>query len=98
MSNILSYYRQLDDLRRVAGADNEGALRPAFQNLLAAVGEEHELILYTEYPFPSPQGTTLRADGALIDRVRLVHGWWEAKDEKDNLEREIELKISKGYP
>ncbi|KOR28444.1 hypothetical protein TI04_10970, partial [Achromatium sp. WMS2] len=60
--------------------------------------EEHELILYTEYPFPSPQGTTLRADGALIDRVRLVHGWWEAKDEKDNLEREIELKISKGYP
>ncbi|KOR27727.1 hypothetical protein TI04_12700 [Achromatium sp. WMS2] len=49
MSDIQNYYRQLDDLRRVAGADNEGALRPAFQNLLAAVGEEHSTFKTIKY-------------------------------------------------
>jgi hypothetical protein len=69
---IQTYYRKLDDLRRIAGADNEGALRSAFQGLLESIGNEYQLILYNEYPFKSPTGATLRADGTLVDRVRLV--------------------------
>ncbi len=85
MNHLQEYWRELDDLRRIAGADNEGALRQAFQNLLRNVGQEHQLILFAEYPFKAPDGANLRADGVLLDRLRLVHGWWEAKDEKDDL-------------
>lgn len=33
----------------------------------------------------------------MLDRVRLVHGWWEDKDQ-DDLDREIAAKRAKGYP
>jgi len=98
MSHIQTYWRKLDDLRNISGASNESALRRAFENLLEAIGEEHQLILYPEYQFKSPTGANLRADGVLVDRLRLVHGWWEAKDEKDDLDKEIAAKLAKGYP
>jgi predicted helicase len=98
MSHIQTYWRKLDDLRNISGADNESALRRAFENLLETIGEEHQLILYPEYQFKSPTGANLRADGVLVDRLRLVHGWWEAKDEKDDLDKEIAAKLAKGYP
>ena len=37
-------------------------------------------------------------DGALVDLYHLPHGYWEAKDEKDDLAREVERKLDKGYP
>ena len=95
---IQNYYRKLDDLRRIAGAENESSLRTAFQILLDTLGQEHGLILHNEYPFTASNGTQFRIDGALIDRIRLVHGYWEAKDEKDDLDKEIEIKLAKGYP
>jgi predicted helicase len=98
MNHLQDYWRELDDLRRVAGADNEGGLRRAFENLLRDIGQEQQLILYSEYPFKSANGASLRADGVLVDRLRLVHGWWEAKDEKDDLDKEIAAKLAKGYP
>ncbi|MDO9212291.1 MAG: N-6 DNA methylase [Methylococcales bacterium] len=97
-ATIQNYYRKLDDLRRIAGASNEGALRSAFQTLLETIGSEHSLILYNEYPFKAPNGAALRADGVLMDSLRQIHGWWEAKDEKDDLNKEIEVKLAKGYP
>ncbi len=95
---IHDYRRRLDDLRRIAGADNEGVLSPAFAGLLEDYGREHQLILAREWPFRGRDGTMLRADGVLLDRLRLAHGWWEAKDAKDHLDREIEAKLRKGYP
>lgn len=97
-ATLQNYYRKLDDLRRIAGASNEGALRSAFQTLLETIGSEHQLILYNEYPFKAPNGAALRADGVLMDSLRQIHGWWEAKDEKDDLNKEIEAKLAKGYP
>ncbi len=32
------------------------------------------------------------------DALRLTHGYWEAKDENDNLDQEIAKKLAKGYP
>ena len=98
MHYIHDYRRRLDDLRRIAGADNEGTLSPAFAGLLEDYGREHQLILAREWPFRGRDGTMLRADGVLLDRLRLAHGWWEAKDSKDHLDREIEAKLRKGYP
>ncbi|MGO9126372.1 MAG: type ISP restriction/modification enzyme [Terriglobales bacterium] len=37
-------------------------------------------------------------DGALLDLYHLPHGYWEAKDEKDDLAKEVQLKLDKGYP
>ncbi len=102
MHYIQNYYRELDDLRRIAGGSNEGELRRAFESLLKNIGEEHQLILKSEHqfePFKSTgKKTKLRADGVLVDRLRIVHGWWEAKDEKDDLDKEIVAKLDKGYP
>lgn len=97
-SYIQDYWRELDDLRRVAGAANEGTVSQAFASLLKASGQEHKLILKQQHEFKGKGGAGLRADGVLMDRLRLIHGWWEAKDSKDDLEKEIEAKLSKGYP
>ncbi|MEI7869138.1 MAG: type ISP restriction/modification enzyme [Candidatus Methylumidiphilus sp.] len=98
MSHIQTYRRELDDYRRVAGAENEGTVSQAFASLLKAEGAEHKLIFTQQHAFKSRDGAALRADGALVDRLRLVHGFWEAKDSKDDLDKEIAAKLAKGYP
>jgi hypothetical protein len=37
-------------------------------------------------------------DGALVDLYHLPHDYWEAKDEKDDLAKEVQFKLGKGYP
>jgi predicted helicase len=37
-------------------------------------------------------------DGALLYSLRVPFGYWEAKDEKDDLDAEIETKKRRGYP
>lgn len=37
-------------------------------------------------------------DGAVLDSFTLKHGFWEAKDLKDQLEKEIKKKLEQGYP
>jgi hypothetical protein len=34
----------------------------------------------------------------LVHALRVPFGYWEAKDEKDDLDAEIELKKRRGYP
>ena len=40
----------------------------------------------------------LRADGALVDEFNLPHGFWEAKESADDLDKEIKAKFALGYP
>ena len=37
-------------------------------------------------------------DGALMHDLRVPFGYWEAKDENDDLDAEIEKKFRRGYP
>src|SRR5712671_525339 len=37
-------------------------------------------------------------DGALVYDVRVPFGYWEAKDEEDDLDKEIAAKFRRGYP
>jgi len=39
MIEIQNYWCEFDELRRIAGAENESMLRAAFQNLLRDLGE-----------------------------------------------------------
>jgi predicted helicase len=100
MQYIQSYWRKLDNLKQLS-TSNESNVRKAFEHLLENYGEEYHLTLISEYafkPFNRVNTSDLKADGVLIDPLRIVHGWWEAKDEKDDLEKEIEAKLKKGYP
>ncbi len=44
------------------------------------------------------QGKRISIDGALVDQFTLAHGYWEAKDEQDDLRKEVKKKFAVGYP
>ncbi len=77
--------------------DHEGNVRGAFQAVLRACAKRVSWDLVTEFPIKASK-TTLRVDGALLDESRLVRGMWEAKDERDDLEKEVRKKLNLGYP
>ena len=91
---VEDYYDQLDAYERV-GAQHEGAVRTAFRDLLDHGGSQMGWELVPEW---SPRDRRIRIDGALLDEYRLTHGFWEAKDSNDDLDREIQKKLDKGYP
>jgi predicted helicase len=97
--NLLqSYFRDLDALRMV-GADTENQLRPAFERLLADYARARNLVFVPEAPMKAVNGKhTIRPDGVVKGLNRMDWGYWEAKDEKDDLNEEIRAKIAKGYP
>ena len=93
-----SYFRDLDALRMV-GADTENQLRPAFERLLADYARSRNLVFVPEVPMKAVNGkNTIRPDGVVKGLNRMDWGYWEAKDEKDDLDDEIRTKIAKGYP
>ncbi len=100
MSRILinQYYKDLEDRIRFGGSRNEQSIRFAFGNLLNNYCKSRDFILVDELHFATKLGTKVRIDGIIKDALRLDWGYWEAKDEKDSLEAEIEAKIAKGYP
>ncbi len=77
--------------------DHEMAVRSAFQYLLSSCGRKLKLTLVPEFEIKR-KNSSIRVDGALLDEFHLSHGYWEAKDEKDDLDREIKSKLDKGYP
>ena len=76
----------------------EGNTRSAFADLLKRCCPPYGWHLVEEYAFKGTAKQPLRADGALVDDLTLVHGIWEAKDSDDNLEAEIRKKRERGYP
>ena len=94
---VKSYYETLGNYGQLS-IDHEMAVRSAFQNLLAGCGQKFHWTLVPEYSFSRPKQTPIRIDGALLDTFKLPRGYWEAKDEHDDLDKEIRAKLDKGYP
>ncbi len=90
------YYIELKGLRD-SQQTNEGAVAPLFANLLRFCAGKAGWTLIEKYP-KKHNGNQLYIDGALIDRFSIVHGYWEAKDSKDDLPTEIKKKFAAGYP
>ena len=42
------------------------------------------------------RGRRIVVDGALVDDFRLMYGFWEAKDDDDDLPTEVERKFAAG--
>ncbi|MBF2057606.1 MAG: DUF559 domain-containing protein [Cyanobacterium sp. T60_A2020_053] len=100
MSRLLinQYRKELETRKRYGGSSNEGSIRYAFANLLNGYCRPRDFILVEELIIVSRLQTKIRLDGIIKDALRLDWGYWEAKDEKDSLDAEIEEKFRKGYP
>ena len=94
---IRNYYRELEEYAKV-GAEHEGAVRTAFQNLLQHYCRQVNLILVCEKTRYTPQKRRIRIDGEVVDAFDLPHGHWEAKDTHDDLLTEARKKSESGYP
>jgi predicted helicase len=100
MSQILiqQYLNQLQDLRKVSGTHRESVVREAFKDLLKGWARSHDLVFVPEYEIETKAKDRRYVDGVLLYELRMPFGYWEAKDEKDDLDAEIEYKFRRGYP
>ncbi|WP_291842944.1 type ISP restriction/modification enzyme [Bradyrhizobium sp.] len=95
---IQQYLNELSDLRRASGTGREGVVSEAFKDLLKGYAKSHDLIFIPQYELPKQDGNRRIVDGALVYDLRIPFGYWEAKDEEDNLDKEIAAKLRRGYP
>ena len=100
MSQLLiqQYLNQLAMLKKVSGTTRESVVREAFKDLLKGWGRSRDLVFVPEYEIESKTRERRYVDGALLYELRVPFGYWEAKDEKDDLDAEIEAKFKRGYP
>ena len=100
MSQLLinQYLNELAQLKRVSGVNRESVVREAFKDLLKGWGKSQGLTFIPEYEFVTTAKVRNYVDGALLHDLRVPFGYWEAKDEKDDLDAEIAKKFRRGYP
>ena len=94
---VKDYFAEVHKLTQL-GAVHEGAVAPAFANLLRAAAQPFGWTLAEQYARTARGGQGIRIDGALLDSFRLARGYWEAKDSADDLDAEISRKLDAGYP
>lgn len=100
MSQVLinQYLAELDRLRKVSGSRRESVVREAFKDLLKGWSRQHDLTFVPEYELDTKTRDRRYVDGALLHELRVPFGYWEAKDEHDDLDAEIATKFRRGYP
>lgn len=91
------YYEALEQYAKL-GVNHEGAVQTAFQQLLESCGKQFKWTLVPQYAIKRAKKPPIRMDGALVDDYNLARAYWEAKDIKDNLKKEIQKKFAAGYP
>ena len=94
---IKTYYAELEKYAQ-HGAENEGTVRAAFQNLLQHYCHQSNLTLLCEKSHYTPEKRRITPDGEVVDTFGLPHGYWEAKDTHDDLHVEADKKFAAGYP
>ena len=95
--SIKNYYAELEEYAKI-GAEHEGAVRSAFQNLLQYYSRQVDLILVCEKTRYTKENRRIQLDGEVVDAFGLPHGHWEAKDTHDDLPTEAQRKSEAGYP
>ncbi len=100
MSQLLiqQYLKELAKLRQVSGTNRESVVREAFKDLLKSWGRSLDLTFIPEYEIETKAKERRYVDGALLHALRVPFGYWEAKDEKDDIDEEIDTKFRRGYP
>ena len=94
--HIRIYYNKIEEIRR--HNPNEGNISSAFYTLLNSIASSHNLSVITQDSFKTKKGKLIRPDATIKNSIGIDFGYWEAKDSKDNLHKEIEKKLNIGYP
>ena len=94
---VEDYYAALAQFEQLE-VRHEGAVRSAFQSLLQGCARQFNWTLVPEHSMTVRRNRRIVVDGALMDDFRLTHGYWEAKDEDDDLPSEVVRKLEAGYP
>ena len=95
---IQNYYNEIERAKKFGGSKNETSIRTPFLNLVNSLARPKNLELVPEISIKSSIGTVVRPDGVLRDILQFDYGFWESKDQKDDIFEEIEEKFRKGYP
>ncbi|MDM0018367.1 type ISP restriction/modification enzyme [Variovorax saccharolyticus] len=100
MSQVLinQYLADLTRLKKVSGEKREGIVSEAFKDLLKGWGRQHDLVFIPQYKLESLTKDKRYVDGALLHELRVPFGYWEAKDDADDIDEEIVKKFKRGYP
>lgn len=100
MSQLLinQFFADLDRLRTISGTNRESVVSHAFADLLKAWARQYDLVFVHQYEYETAMKTRVYPDGALLYSLRVPLGYWEAKDEEDDLDKEIDKKKRRGYP
>jgi predicted helicase len=96
--SIHQYQNEVEKIIHFGGTKKETAIRNAFYNLLNEYAKQKGLMIVTEVTIKAPNGKNVTPDGTLKDILRQDWGYWESKDESDNINDEIKKKFDKGYP
>lgn len=96
--SIKNYQAEVEKLIHFGGSKNEKTIKNAFCNLLNEYAIQKHLMMIPEVPILTKDRKKIIPDGTLKDIFRQDWGYWESKDEYDNIDQEIEIKLSKGYP
>jgi predicted helicase len=95
---IKSYQSEVERIIHFGGTKKETSIRNEFQRLLNEYAKQRGLMLIPEISIKTPKGKTVTPDGTLKDSMRQEWGYWESKDEADDIDEEISKKFSKDYP
>ncbi len=100
MSKILinQYYQNLDRTLQFGKSRNEQSIRNHFWVLLNEYARKFNYDVVPEVAVMGTKGKKVHPDGTVKNLWGLDIGLWESKDEKDDIEAEIDAKIKKGYP
>ena len=90
---VENYIRETEKLIRHGGVRNEGTLEQAFAQLLGGYCKQKGFMLVPKYPIKLPSGKIIIPDGTIKDILRQEWGYWESKDEYDDLDEEIKNKF-----
>jgi predicted helicase len=95
---INQYYKDLENCIDAGGSKKESSIRVYFQNLLHEYCKKKDLYMVAELHFKTITGKKKYPDGTIKDALRLDWGYWESKDQYDDLDKEIQAKFDIGYP
>jgi len=96
--SVIKYQCEVERIIHFGGTKKETAIRTAFHGLLNEYAKQKGLMLIPEISIKGSKGKTVIPDGTLKDSLRLDWGYWESKDEADDIDEEIDKKFKKGYP
>ena len=95
MSKILinQYYQNLDRTLQYGKSRNEQSIRNHFWVLLNEYAGKFNYDIVPEVAVMGTKGKKVHPDGTVKNLWGLDIGLWESKDEKDDIEAEIDAKI-----